>query len=535
MGRKSQICNFCGQHTSAYLKHVELEHPDIFLEQEKLVVKMWREGLSSSKISEIDNIIFSGGTSVRRILNKYLSSEELEMGRKQMISAEIKHAYESGDRDWISEKNIERVKSDEGRNKNSEGLKRAYLNGRKTSWNAGKTRETSDVIFMASKKISSTMRSKANSGELKTLLKSGEQNPRWQHDRGAVARRWRNNLDFSKAERDFILARAGERCQVCGITKSHLSIEKDLLKLKKLGLECDHIIPISQGGGRCVDTNSMLLCSRCHMIKTGIEINNKDYRDKYIYDPIMVLSKMLGGEPSLDNFYYKIDDLKIYVIPLNEKFAKNKWLLSEFQDGNSIIFFSDEWYSKRDICLSMIKNRIHNIDNKIFARKCSVIESSSSNISEFFNHNHIAGHTRCKISFSLIYNNEIVSSLSIRRPFAKSGNSYEIARFCSMRNTVVSGAFSRLLKYAKKWCKENGAEELLTYADLRFGSGQTYINNGFEYNGNTGLDFYYTNGIKRFNRFKFRANGTMSEREVAEQNNVYRIYGCGSNRFTMRL
>jgi hypothetical protein len=70
---------------------------------------------------------------------------------------------------------------------------------------------------------------------------------------------------------------------------------------------------------------------------------------------------------------------------------------------------------------------------------------------------------------------------------------------------------------------------LLTYSDLRFGDGDIYLNNGFEPIGSTELDYYYTDFFSRINRFKLRAQGGKTEKQIAMESGVVRIYGTGSN------
>jgi hypothetical protein len=52
---------------------------------------------------------------------------------------------------------------------------------------------------------------------------------------------------------------------------------------------------------------------------------------------------------------------------------------------------------------------------------------------------------------------------------------------------------------------------------------------------NTGINYWYTDGTVRYNRFKFRAQPGKTEREVAEENSVYRVYGCGNSLYELDL
>lgn len=200
--------------------------------------------------------------------------------------------------------------------------------------------------------------------------------------------------------------------------------------------------------------------------------------------------------------------------------------------------FSDEWRDKQEIVKSMIRYRLGYCENKIYARNCKIIEISNKDGENFFNKSHISGNTQARIYFALLYNNEIVSCLSCRRPVQqKYGAALEIARFANKLNTNVIGGFQKLLKQMKEYCVKNNYQYILTYADLRFGDGNVYNISGFKHLGETPLDYWYTNGLNREFRFKYRADkeNQISEKEIASRNNVYKIYGCGSNVYILKL
>tara|TARA_Y100000310_G_C20671249_1_gene810430 strand:- start:969 stop:2192 length:1224 start_codon:yes stop_codon:yes gene_type:complete len=215
---------------------------------------------------------------------------------------------------------------------------------------------------------------------------------------------------------------------------------------------------------------------------------------------------------------------------------KLKTLLCRDKDIKLIHIFSDEWKYKRNICKSIIKHKIGITKNRIFARKCVIKEVNSSSASKFFNDSHISGYSPSKIIFGLFYESKLVSALSLRKPRHNAYvHSIEICRFASQLNTSVIGGFSKLLKHVIRWCYNNNINKIITYADLRFNNGDVYKKNSFTFIKDTGLDYWYTDGVHRYNRFKFRAQNGVSEKEVALKAKVTRIYGCGNNLYEMKL
>ena len=192
--------------------------------------------------------------------------------------------------------------------------------------------------------------------------------------------------------------------------------------------------------------------------------------------------------------------------------------------------FSDEWYLKKDIVKSMIRNKLHKNTHKVSARKGEVRELTKKEAKDFFEKTHISGYTACKVAFGIIVAGSIVSALSLRSPIQKTYKGYlELARVSSALNTTVNGSLGKLLKVAKLYTKEAGYDGIMTYADRRFGEGQVYANNGFKFIKKTALDYWYTDNDVRYNRFKFRAQKGKTERQMAEANKVVRVYGCGNN------
>jgi hypothetical protein len=203
--------------------------------------------------------------------------------------------------------------------------------------------------------------------------------------------------------------------------------------------------------------------------------------------------------------------------------------------------FSDEWTNKKDIIKSMIQHRVGCAARKIPARKCTIREISNKEGHSFFDRTHISGNTPARGYFGLFHTSEnkeeLVACLSFRKPVQnkKYANTIEIARFATELNTAVIGGFSKLFKQLKNYAKENGFKNILTYADRRFGEGGVYLTAGFVYFGSTPIDYWYTDGLVRHFRFKFRAQPGKPEKQVAAENGVFKIFGCGSNIYQYQL
>lgn len=192
--------------------------------------------------------------------------------------------------------------------------------------------------------------------------------------------------------------------------------------------------------------------------------------------------------------------------------------------------FEDEWNNKSDIIKSMIMHRLGLTPTVVPARKCQIIELTGAERKGFFEANHIDGDVTSMVTYALKQSDNIVAALSLRSKFhgTKVG-AIEVARFCTLINTAVPGALSRLVKRAKTHATTLDATRLMTYVDTRFGGdGKAYQQAGFRTAGETTQRFWWTDNHKRFNRLKFKAdkaNG-LTEMQVATRAKVIRIWGC---------
>ena len=223
-----------------------------------------------------------------------------------------------------------------------------------------------------------------------------------------------------------------------------------------------------------------------------------------------------------------------------KKLHKTKYKLSKESGIKLVQIFEDEWRDKKEICKSIIRNKLGITLNKIYARKCELRIVSGGEGANFFLENHISGSVKSLVSYGLYYNDELVSCISMRKPFTKNKEGMiEISRFASKIDTQVVGGFQKLLSAVVKWSKENGYSKILTYADCRFGSGDVYLKSGFTHTHTTNPNYYYEKRGIRENRFKHRKKKDISlgntEREQNANSGWYAIYDAGNEAYELIL
>lgn len=209
---------------------------------------------------------------------------------------------------------------------------------------------------------------------------------------------------------------------------------------------------------------------------------------------------------------------------------REKYLACKEKGIKLIQIFSDEWINKQGICKSIIANALGMNKLKLNARDCIVRQSSSKETRPFLDAHHISGGTNATYHYVLEHPiHKIVGVATVRKPIQKKWgkNLFELARMAYADSCTVRGGASKLLSTICKDISCN-SEGLLSYADLRFGEGRVYERCGLSRVGESQINYWYTDGQNRFDRFKYRAQNGVSEKEVAKLNNVKPVYGCGN-------
>lgn len=273
------------------------------------------------------------------------------------------------------------------------------------------------------------------------------------------------------------------------------------------------------------------------------QIENKLYDNNTIKNEIINFILKTNEIIPNNNFDISIKNLRLNfnIISLNDSDNKNYVIKTEECEQNGIQLihiFEDEWVNKKDICKSRILNLLgHN--NRIYARKCKIVEVDKKKAKEFFENNHIQGNVNSKIVYGLEYNGELISAMSfgdLRKNLGskKTENSYELLRFCNKLNMSVIGGASKLFKH---FIKEFNPLEITSYADRRWSMGNLYNELGFNFSHNSEPNYFYVINGERKNRFGYRKDILISkygcdpndtERNFCFNKGWNRIYDCGT-------
>lgn len=211
----------------------------------------------------------------------------------------------------------------------------------------------------------------------------------------------------------------------------------------------------------------------------------------------------------------------------------HKYLMTQKIGYRLVKVFDDE---NEEIVRSRIAAIIGKTVTKIYARKCSVIELDYNTYSKFMNENHIQGVSTASVRLGLEYESKLVAVMSFNKPRFNKTIEWELIRFANIINTSVIGGASKLFEYFKK---TYSPESVISYCDLRWGTGKMYENLGFEFSHKTSKGYFWYSGKGRESRIKYQkhklismfphADMSLSESQIMEAEGFTKIYDFGNS------
>jgi hypothetical protein len=212
-------------------------------------------------------------------------------------------------------------------------------------------------------------------------------------------------------------------------------------------------------------------------------------------------------------------------------YHQRKYQLCAEKNIQLITLFEDEWNFQRD----QVKNRLMHIlqkeKDRIFARKCTVVEIGANESREFLNNYHLQGYIPALHSLALRYQDQTIAVMSFGRPRYNQQAGFELLRFCSSKS--IPGAASKLFDY---FVKTYHPSSVCSYSDNRWGSGKVYESLGMTKKSST-LGFYYTDYKKRYNRTRFQKHRLVEQGhdpkksawQILQEMGYDRIWDCGQS------
>jgi hypothetical protein len=303
--------------------------------------------------------------------------------------------------------------------------------------------------------------------------------------------------------------------------------------------------------------NNNCRCSKCPTNTSKAELEIFEYLKQYFCDivsgdrsiiaplelDIVIPSKKVAIEYC--GLYWHSD-----LVRKDENYHLNKLKKCNEVGYRLITIFEDEWNSKKEVVKSTLDNILNiKYNKKLFGRKCSIKELSSSEAREFFDNNHLQGYSESSIKLGAFYNEKLVASMTfgkanISRNIKSEVGLFELNRFCTENGLNIIGIASKLLKY---FIQNFKPMKIYTYLDRRWFEGNLYKVLGFTQTKINPPSYWYVknNGYKKYHRFNFRKSvlhnklenfdDILSEKDNMENNGYKRIWDCGTIKYELQL
>lgn len=390
----------------------------------------------------------------------------------------------------------------------------------KETWNRGKTKETDDRVLALSKRV------------------SGSGNPFFGKTHSDATKK--RNADAHRLRFEEVLKRVSESSPNAEVVSDWRSYDTQDSLLRVACKECRTEDEVS-----FFNLKRCWRCKKCSPLGSRQQLEIADYVRSLgftVHDSVRDVINPLEIDVWVPerNLAIEYHGLYWHSGGREETFDKGrhrrKYEMCRDRGIKLLQVFSDEWIFKRDICKSIIRNALGLNELKLNARDCRVVDISTEEAKAFLEKTHISGYTRSKRKFGLIHREMgLVGVATTRTPIqTKWGHLNELARMSFSSGVTVRGGASKLLARVKLQSLSDNFEGLLSYADLRFGSGRVYEKCGLTPVGESSINYWYTDGHQRLDRFAFRAQKGKSEAEVARDAGVRQVWGPGNGVFIWR-
>lgn len=258
--------------------------------------------------------------------------------------------------------------------------------------------------------------------------------------------------------------------------------------------------------------------------KHNISYQREFKLDKYSYD-FIIGNKLIEINPfSTHSTTSRIGNLK----HLDKYYHRNKSRIA-VENGYRCICVWD--WDRLDKIISILNN------DYAYARKCEIVELKEKDTKLFLNRYNLYGYCKSDIRVGLIYNNKVVSVLTIGKSRQNKTYQYEIYRYCSSLNVI--GGVEKIFQYINK---EYSPKSIISYCDLDKFTGNAYKKLGFTYrnervhrhwyNPQSQLhlteEFVKNNNISKYLNIH---NTQLNNQEILLANGFVEIYDCGKSTY----
>lgn len=193
---------------------------------------------------------------------------------------------------------------------------------------------------------------------------------------------------------------------------------------------------------------------------------------------------------------------------------------------------------------SFLRKRLGNTSKRLYARNAKIVTLSAKDAKEFHDTYHLNGSIGASVNYGLAYDDIIYLVASFGKSRFNKDYDWECTRCTSRDDYLVVGGVSKLFAHFINTNEPNG---IITYADLKFGEGLTYLKCGFDRMADTPANYWYfhkSNPIAKYSRVAFQKHKLKTKLEKFDANKTEyenmlmnkwdRIWDCGNAKYVWK-
>lgn len=187
----------------------------------------------------------------------------------------------------------------------------------------------------------------------------------------------------------------------------------------------------------------------------------------------------------------------------------------------------DLWNERRAQVEAIIRNALCASQERVYARKCTIVEIDVVTASTFMQQHHVQGHRNATHYYGLTHDDSLVGVMTVTQ--WKKKDEWEIVRYATACNVV--GGLSKLWKHI---CGAHQITNAYSYVDRDLFTGSSYYHGGFHYS-STSVGFRIVVGKTTESRQKWnKPPEGMTQSEWYEEEGVSRIYDSGQDKLVFQ-
>lgn len=221
-------------------------------------------------------------------------------------------------------------------------------------------------------------------------------------------------------------------------------------------------------------------------------------------------------------------------------YHKEKADLARSKGIKLVTIFEDEWLnasSKQKVMFRLLT--LLGASKTYAARKLTCSRVTWGQAKAFLDLHHMQGAgAPAKVCYGLFDGLELKAVSTWGKSRFDAQAEWEMLRFSGAYSDRIAGGIGKMFK---AFVREIDPISVVTYADLRWGSGEGYGKIGFTAQGETAPGYFWCKGVSRFSRYDFQKHKLagvlrsfdplMSETENCHRDGYWRVFDCGHSRW----